>query len=105
MGHTRPVSETILQRAKGDAEFRAALLAEAVELITDNDIPTAKSIIRKYILASLGFTVLAKQVGKKPESLMRMLSEKGNPTMKNMAVLLATLQRHEGIELHVKATR
>jgi DNA-binding phage protein len=105
MGHTRPVSETILKRAQEDSEFRAALLAEAVELMADNDIPTAKSIIRKYILASIGFAALAKQIDKKPESLMRMLSDKGNPTMKNMAALLATLQRHEGIELHVTATR
>jgi DNA-binding phage protein len=105
MGHTRPVSETILKRAKEDPEFRAALLAEAVELMADNDVPTAKSIIRKYVLASIGFEAIAKQIDKKPESIMRMLSDKGNPTLKNMAALLTTLQRHEGIGLHVEVTR
>jgi DNA-binding phage protein len=80
-------------------------LAEALELMAENDIATAKKIIRNYVLASIGYTNLAKEIGKKPESVMRMLSDKGNPTLKNMAALLASLQRHEGIELHVAATR
>jgi DNA-binding phage protein len=105
MGHTRPVSETFLARAKRDPEYRAALIAEALELVADNDLATAKTIIRDYVLAAIGFTNLAKEIGKKPESVMRMLSAKGNPTMKNMSALLAALQRHEGIELHVEATR
>jgi DNA-binding phage protein len=105
MGYTRPVTETFLARAKRDPDFRAALLAEALELMAENDLATAKRIIRDYILASIGFTDLAKEIGKKPESVMRMLSEKGNPTMKNMAALLASLQRHEGIALHVAASR
>ncbi len=38
MGQLRPVSETILKRAKEDPEFRAALLAEAIELLAENDV-------------------------------------------------------------------
>lgn len=34
-----------------------------------------------------------------------MLSEKGNPTLKNMAALLSSLKLHEGISIHVEATR
>ena len=105
MGQLRSVSETILQRAKEDPEFRAGLLAEAIELLAENDVQTAKSIIRKYILASIGFEALAKEIDKKPESIKRMLSEKGNPTLKNMAALLSSLKQHEGITLHVEATR
>jgi DNA-binding phage protein len=65
-----------------DPEFRAAQLAEAIEFLAENDVQTAKSIIRKYILASIGFEALAKQIDKKPKSIKRMLSEKGNPTLK-----------------------
>jgi len=104
MGQLRPVSETILKRAKEDPEFRAALLAEAIELLAENDVQTAKSIIRNYVLASIGFEALAKQIDKKPESIKRMLSEKGNPTLKNMAALLSSLKHHEGISIHVEAT-
>ena len=105
MGHTRPFKESILQRAKANPEFRAALIGEAVELITENDVQTAKSLIRDYVMASIGFEALAKEVGKKPESIKRMLSVKGNPTINNMAALLASLMQHEGIQLHVETTR
>jgi hypothetical protein len=41
MGYLRPVSETIVERAKADLGFRAALLAEIIELLTQNDVQTA----------------------------------------------------------------
>jgi DNA-binding phage protein len=104
MGHLRPVSETTLARAKRDSEFRAALLAEALECLAENDVRTAKKMIRDYVLASMGFEALAKTVDKKPESLLRMLSEKGNPNLNNVAALLSSLKNHEGISLHVEAT-
>lgn len=104
MGHLRPVSETILNRAKREPEFRAALLGQAIECLVENDVRTAKKMIRHYVLASLGFEELAKKVDKKPESLMRMLSDKGNPTINNMAALLSSLRKHEKINIHVEAT-
>lgn len=105
MGHTRPASETIIARAKRGPKFRAALVGQAIECIVENDVQTAKRLIRDYVLASVGFEVLAKDIGKKPESIMRMLSDKGNPTLKNMAALLSSLKQHESITLHVEATR
>lgn len=105
MGQTRPAKETILQRAKANPEFRATLIGEALELIAENDVQTAKSLIRDYVLASIGFEALAKEVGKKPESIKRMLSAGGNPTINNMAALLSSLTQHEGIQLHVETTR
>ena len=36
-----------------------------------------------------------------PQSLMRMLSTKGNPEAKNLFQLLTILQDHEGIDLKV----
>jgi DNA-binding phage protein len=105
MGRTRPVKETILQRAKASPKFRAALIGEALELIAENDVQTAKALIRDYVLASIGFEALAKDFGKKPESIKRMLSVKGNPTISSMAALLSSLTQHEGIQLHVETTR
>lgn len=105
MGQTRAVKETVLQRAKTNPEFRAALIGEALELIGENDVQTAKALIRDYVLASIGFEALAKEVGKKPESIKRMLSASGNPTINNMAALLSSLSQHEGIRLHVETTR
>jgi len=105
MGQTRSAKVTILQRAKSSPEFRAALLGEALELIAENDVATAKSLIRDYVLSSIGFEALAKEIGKKPESIKRMLSVKGNPTINNMAALLSSLKQYEGIQLHVETTR
>lgn len=105
MGRTRPAKESILQRAKANSEFRGALIGEALELIAENDVQTAKALIRDYVLASIGFEALAKNVGKKPESIKRMLSVNGNPTINNMAALLSSLKQHEGIELRVETTR
>lgn len=95
----------VLQRAKSSPEFRAALIGEALELIAENDVQTAKALIRDYVLASIGFEVLAKEIGKKPESIERMLSVKGNPTINNMAALLSSLTQHESIQLHVETAR
>jgi DNA-binding phage protein len=102
---TRPTGKTFLERAKRDPKFRAALIGESVELIAEGDVETAKSIIHDYVLASIGFEALAKRVGKTPESIKRMLSQRGNPTIKNMASLLASISKHEGVTLHVQVTR
>ena len=104
MGTTRPAKETMIQRAKASPSFRAALMGEALELIAENDVQTAKSILRDCVEASIGFEALAKELGKEPESIMQMLSPEGNPTMKSMAALLASLKQHEGVTIHVKAT-
>ena len=36
---------------------------------------------------------------------MRMLGPKGNPSLKNISSLLASLKESEGVELHVQALR
>jgi DNA-binding phage protein len=103
MALTRPFIETIRERAKRDPEFRAAMLAEAVECFAENDVSTAKALLRDYVNVTIGFQKLGKKMGKKPESLMRMLSAKGNPRADNLSQLISTLGKHEGVELHVEA--
>ena len=46
---TRSVKETFLQRAKRDPKFRTALIGEALELIAEDNVEAAKSLIRHYI--------------------------------------------------------
>ena len=36
---------------------------------------------------------------------MRMLSPRENPSLKNISSLLASLEEHEGVKLHVRAAR
>lgn len=102
---TRDFKETIRARAERDPDFRAALLTEAVQMLIDGDIATAKSVLRDYINATIGFPALGEQVDKSPKSLMRMLSADSNPRADNMAQILACLQKQEGINLEVRPAR
>lgn len=103
MGLTRPFIETVKERAAKDPKFRATMLAEATECFLNGEVDVAKTMLRDYVNATIGFQELADVVNKKPQSLMRMLSKSGNPRADNLAELISSLQRHEGIELHVHA--
>ena len=103
MALTRDFKTTILERAKTDPEFRIGLLTEAAECLLNNEANVAKSLLRDYVNATLGFQELGAIVDKKPTSLMRMLSDKGNPSLTNISQLLAAVRAHEGVNLHVSA--
>jgi hypothetical protein len=59
--------------AKSDPKFRADLLREGLELMLSGDIATAKTVLRDYINATVGFTELAQATRIPSKSLMRML--------------------------------
>lgn len=103
MALTRDFRETVRQRAQNDREFRVGLLTEAAECFINGEVDEAKTLLRDYINATIGFQELGRITDKNPASLMRMLSEKGNPRAENLARLLGSLRRHEGVELHVQA--
>ncbi len=103
MAITRNFKETIQARALRDAEFRAALLTEGLELLIQGDVETGKSVLRDYINATLGFEKLGQMTEKSPKSLMRMFSAEGNPTANNLFAVICTLQQQEGIQLHIQA--
>ena len=105
MGLTRPFIETVKERAAKDPKFRATMLAEASECFLNGEVDVAKTLLRDYVNATIGFQALGDIVDKKPQSLMRMLSKAGNPRADNLAELISSLQRHEGIELRVRAGR
>ena len=100
---TRDFKDTILERAQNDPEFRIGLLTEAAQCLLNNETNVAKTLLRDYVNATIGFNELALIVDKKPSSLMRMLSEKGNPSIENMSQVMAAVQKHEGVELNVGA--
>ncbi|MEM9935029.1 MAG: transcriptional regulator [Bacteroidota bacterium] len=104
MGLSKDFKSTVQERALTDPEFRKALLTESIECMLAGDVQTGKSILRDYINATIGFQELALITEKKPESLMRMLSPKGNPNAANLFKILSELQKREGIELEVSST-
>jgi hypothetical protein len=56
---TRDFKETIRARVERDPKFRKELLLESIESMLAGDIATAKTILRDYINATVGFTGLS----------------------------------------------
>ena len=104
MALTRDFKVTVQERAQADPEFRIGLLTEAAECLLNNEVNVAKALIRDYVNATLGFKQLGEIMDKKPQSLMRMLSDNGNPNLSNICLLVASLRKNEDIDLHVSAS-
>ena len=69
----------------------------------EGDIATAKTILRDYINATVGFTKLGEATHIPPKSLMRMLGPTGNPRADNLFEVVGFLQRREGVHFNVRA--
>ena len=100
---TRDFKDTIRARVSRDPKFRKELLREGVESMISGDIATAKTILRDYINATVGFTELAERTHIPSKSLMRMLGPTGNPRAENLFEVVGFLQRRERVRFHVKA--
>ena len=68
------------------------------------EMPLAKTILRDYINATVGFTGLAEATDIPSKSLMRMFGPCGNPRAANLFEIVSVLQQREGVRFHVKAT-
>ena len=103
MALTRDFKETIRARVQRDPKFRRELLREGVESMLTGDIATAKTILRDYINATVGFTELAQGTHIPSKSLMRMLGPAGNPRADNLFEVVGFLQQRGGVRFHVQA--
>lgn len=100
---TRDFKETIRARAARDAKFRKELLRDGVECMLSGDTATAKTILRDYINATVGFAEVAEATRIPSKSLMRMLGPRGNPRAGNLFEIVSFLQDHEGVRFRVRA--
>ena len=94
---TKNFKDTIKARAERDPDFRVGLFREAIEALLSDDLETGKVLLRDYVNATIGFETLAREMEKNPKSLMRMLSDKGNPRADNLLAMVARLKRREGV--------
>jgi DNA-binding phage protein len=103
MTMTHDFKETVKDRAGRDSAFAKALLDEAATLFLNGEAQTARLILRDLVNASLGFETLAAETSRPSKSLHRMLSEKGNPSMDNLAAIFGAVRKRLGVSIKAEA--
>ena len=103
MALTRDFKETVKERAARDPAFAKAMLDEAATTFLNGETHVARLILRDLVNASVGFEGLAAETNRPSKSLHRMLSEKGNPSMDNLAAIFGVVRRHLGVTLEANS--
>ena len=104
MALTRDFRETVKDRAERDAEFRKALLKEALTCLMNNEVDVGRAMLKDYINATVGFQALADAVRQDSKSLLRMFGPHGNPTSNKLFPVIHYLQTVEHCRAHVELT-
>jgi DNA-binding phage protein len=102
---TRDFRDTVVVRIQRDRAFRRGMLREAIECLLSGEVDTGKAILRDYIKATCGFPELSEATGIPVKSLIRMFGPSGNPQARNLFLVVAHLQKAEGIRLQVKPSK
>ena len=103
MALTRGFRETVVKHVQDDPAFRAALVEEATRNMVAGDLEAALGQLRDVVNATMGFDALAAETGIPKTSLMRMLSDNGNPRAGNLAAILRAVGRNVGVRSSVHA--
>src|SRR5216684_1504605 len=103
MALTRDFKQTVVERVRRDPAFAKALLDEAATLFLNGEPDIARLVLRDLVNATVGFEGLAAETAKPAKSLHRMLSEKGNPSMDNLAAIFCAVRKRLGVDLQAHA--
>lgn len=79
------------------------MLDEAATAFLNGEPHVARLILRALVNASVGFEELATETNRPSKSLHRMLSEKGNPNMDNLAAIFGAVRRRLGVAFEAHA--
>ena len=102
MALTRDYKETVVARIKRDRKFARALYAEAVGAFLEGETAEGLSILRDLVHAEITFKELARQTGLGEKTLHRMLNRNGNPTARNLGMIVKSIGADLGIKPRVK---
>lgn len=100
---TRDFKETVKERAARDPAFAKTMLDEAATAFLNGEPHVARLILRDLVNASVGFEALAAETNRPSKSLHRMLSEKGNPSMDNLAAIFGAVRKRLGVAIEAHA--
>ncbi len=101
MALTNDYKATVLARIKRDPKFARALYAEAMNALLDGETAEGLSMLRDLVHAEITFKELARQTGYDEKSLHRMLSERGNPTMRSLSTIVRAIRQDLGFRPRV----
>ena len=102
MALTRDYKETVMARIKRDRKFARALYAEAISALLAGETAEGLSMLRDLVHAEITFKELARQTGLGEKTLLRMLNRDGNPTARNLGVIVRSIAEDLGIKPHVE---
>src|SRR5712664_4138943 len=102
MALTREYKTTVLARIKRDRKFARALYAEALSALMEGETAEGLSMLRDLVHAEITFKELARQTGLGEKTLHRMLNRNGNPTARNLGVIMRSIAQDLGIRPHVE---
>ena len=102
MALTRDYKATVVARIKRDQRFARALYAEAVSALLAGETAEALSMLRDLVHAEITFKELARQTGLGEKTLHRMLHRRGNPTARNLGIIVKSIAADLGIQPRVE---
>jgi DNA-binding phage protein len=102
MALTRNYKETVVARIKRDRKFARLFYAGAIEMLLEGETSEALSRLRDLVHAEITFKELARQTGLGEKSLHRMLGRNGNPTARNLGVIVRSIAADLGIKPRVE---
>ncbi len=102
MALTRQYKETVVARIKRDRKFARALFAEAINALLEGETAEGLSMLRDLVHAEITFKELARQTGLGEKTLHRMLNRNGNPTARNLGVIVRSIAEDLGIKPRVE---
>ena len=97
MALTRDYKRTVLARIQREPRFVRALYAEAMNALLEGEIAEGLSMLRDLVHAEITFKELARQTGFGEKALHRMLSRRGNPTARTLAVIVRAIRADLGL--------
>ena len=103
MALTRDFKETVKERVAREPAFAKAMLDEAATAFLNGEPDVARLVLRDLVNASVGFEALAAETSHPSKSLHRMLSERGNPSMDNLAVIFGAGGKQLGVSFEARA--
>ena len=105
MALTRDYRDTVVARIQRDRKFALALYSEALGALLSGETDEGLSMLRDLVHAAITFKKLARQTGLGEKTLHRMLNRDGNPTARNLGLIVKSIAEDLGVETTVRVAR